>query len=70
MDNNKFAEVEVWFVQHKLKLRLLQLLAHAALRAPPEGAFAMCSWPLLLATFGLSFSFLRLLCENLFPPIF
>ena len=60
------------------------LLAQVALRAPPEVAFAMRCWPLLLPSFSLSLSlsffFLRLLllthfgetpeCENLFPPIF
>ena len=39
---------------------LLIKLAQAALCAPPEVAFAMPSWPLLLPTFGLFF-ILRLL---------
>ena len=60
-----------------------QLLAQAALRAPPEVEFAMRSRPLLLPSFSLSLSlsfFLRLLllthfgetpeAENLFAPIF
>ena len=58
-----------------------ELLAQAALHAPPGVAFAMRSWPLLLPSFSLSLLFsLRLLlfthfrespvCENLFPPIF
>ena len=34
----------------------LLFLAKAALRAPPEVAFAMRSWPLLLPFFGLSLS--------------
>ena len=50
-----------------------QKLAQAALRAPPEVAFAVRSWPLLLPTFSLSlFSllsffvfFLRLLLSRL-----
>ena len=32
-----------------------QLMAHVALRAPPEVAFTMRSWPLLLPSFSLSF---------------
>ena len=53
-------------------------LAQAALRSPPEVAFAMRSWPLLLPTFCLLLLHLLLLthigetpeAENLFPPIF
>ena len=35
----------------------LFLLAQAALCAPPEMVFAMCSWPLLLPSFSLSIFF-------------
>ena len=33
----------------------IHFLAQAALRAPPEAAFAMRSWPLLLPSFSLAF---------------
>ena len=60
---------------------LLNELAQAALRTPPEVAFALRSWPLLLPTFALlslsfSLSFTSFAfgetpeAENLFPPIF
>ena len=57
---------------HKIKL------TQAALHAPPEVAFAMCSWPLLLPTCSLSSLFLFSFsvfgetpkAGNLFPPIF
>ena len=64
------------------KVYKMDVLAQAALRAPPEVAFAMRSWPMLFPTFSLFFSFFlfRLLllthfgetpeAENLFPPIF
>ena len=40
---------------HLLHLSVLKLkLAQAALRVPPEVAFAMRSWPLLLPTFSQS----------------
>ena len=40
----------------------MYLLAQTALRAPPEVAFAMRSWPLLSPTFALSLSLFLLLC--------
>ena len=36
---------------------MVKILAQAALLAPPEVAFAMRSWPLLLPTFAFSLSF-------------
>ena len=48
-------------------LLTLTFLALAALRAPPEVAFAMRSWPLLLPTFSLSF-FLSLFSVFCFWP--
>ena len=38
------------------------ILAQAALRAPPEVAFAMHIWPLLLPTFSLLFFFFSVFC--------
>ena len=39
-----------------LKTEKGKFLAQAALHAPPEVAFAMHSWPLLLPTFSLYFA--------------
>ena len=39
-------------------MSVINFLAQAAFHAPPEVAFAMRSWPLLLPDFGLSFSLL------------
>ena len=39
------------------------------LRAPPEVAFAMRSWPLLLPTFGLSFYRLSFSISFAFDPL-